>query len=51
MTSTIIEGRKEDSEKINFKGKFGPFEDEIHIRKFLEKNKNTSTFKGAFRHV
>jgi hypothetical protein len=39
------------TEKTNFKGEFGPLEDEIQIRKFLEKNKNTTTFKGAFSHV
>ncbi len=35
----------------NFKGKFGPLEDEIEILKYLEKYKNTPTFKGAFKQV
>ncbi len=34
----------------NFKGKFGPLEDEIQILN-LEKYKNTPTFKGAFKQV
>lgn len=53
MTSAEINipQNQDSSEKVNFKGTFGPLEDEIHIRKFLEKYKNTSTFKGAFKHV
>jgi hypothetical protein len=46
-----LESKSEDEQSGNFRGVFGPLEDEIHIRKFYEKNKNTPLFNGAFKNV
>lgn len=43
--------KTEEEELGNFRGTMGPLEDEIHIRKFYEKNKNTPLFNGAFKNV
>jgi hypothetical protein len=43
--------KNEEEELGNFRGTIGPLEDEIHIRKFSEKNKNAPLFNGAFKHV
>ncbi len=48
---TTIELNDNQSDKTNFKGVFGPLEDEIHIRRYLEKYRHITTFKGAFKQV
>jgi hypothetical protein len=45
------EPKSEEEELGNFRGSLGPLEDEIHIKKFYEKHKNTPIFNGAFKHV
>jgi hypothetical protein len=42
---------KEIVVKGGFKGTIGPLEDEIQIRKFAEKHKNTPNYNGAFKQV
>ena len=37
--------------KSNFKGKFGPLEDEITINRYYEKYKDIEVIKGAFKKV
>ena len=43
--------KTEDEDLGNFRGSMGPLEDEIQIRKFYEKHKNTPLFNGAFKNV
>jgi hypothetical protein len=41
----------EEEQYGQFTGTFGPLEDEIYIRKYYEKFKNTPLFRGAFKNV
>jgi len=41
----------EEENYTQFSGTFGPLEDEIYIRKYYEKFKNTPLFRGAFKNV
>lgn len=34
-----------------FSGVYGPLEDEIYIRKYFEKFRNTPLYRGAFKNV
>lgn len=43
--------KPEEEETGNFRGTMGPLEDEIHIRKFYDKHRNTPVFNGAFKNV
>ena len=50
LTFSIDEKPKTEEEELgNFRGTCGPLEEEIHIRKFYEKHKNTPLFNGAFK--
>ena len=48
--TTIPIALSEDS-KSDFKGQFGPLEEEISVKRYLEKHKNAPIFKGAFKNV
>lgn len=47
----LQEDKLNEEELGNFRGSMGPLEDEIHIRKFYEKHRNTPIYNGAFKHV
>jgi hypothetical protein len=52
LTFSVDEKPKSEEEELgNFRGVIGPLEDEIHIRKFYEKHRNTPLFNGAFKQV
>jgi len=41
----------EEEQYGQFSGLYGPLEDEIYIRKYYEKHKNTPLYRGAFKNV
>jgi hypothetical protein len=41
----------EEEEYGQFSGVYGPLEDEIYIRKYFEKFRNTPLYRGAFKNV
>jgi|LauGreDrversion4_2_1035121.scaffolds.fasta_scaffold1864458_1 hypothetical protein len=40
-----------ENENNDYRGPLGPYEDEIHIRRFAEKHRNAPLYNGAFKQV